>query len=141
VRQWHTGGVYILWTVLVVAALAGMLWLANRIEPHMVNKEGNRFLCSAVFIDRQSSGAYTMSSPREAWVTLLSEGGLQLMDKQRLKRRFGMYKLVGRGTEPPRGKATFVVSNADGDNVVLRLPAGSRMVPILDQIVAERTSR
>ena len=42
----------LLWFLGAVAVCAGLLYLAYRIEPHWVAKDGSRFLTTAELIDR-----------------------------------------------------------------------------------------
>ena len=104
-----------------------MLWGASRIEPHWSSKDGVRFTCRV-----QRLGQY--DAPLGSWREMramvngdrveLSSRGVRGRDMR------GTYALLAQSESPPKGKAIFI---CDGPaRVLLRIPANSRAVPLLE---------
>lgn len=135
----HTPGVIgdLLWIAVPVAACAGMLWLANRIEPHWVAKNGRRFLTTAQVADRHGQ---TLERRHEVRVDVLPDGTLALSRRSVVRRdRTQRFSVISRVPDPPRRKAVFVldaIPSAGGETyLLLRLPARSEAVPVLDALI------
>jgi hypothetical protein len=126
----------VVWVLLFVAVLVAMYWLGYRLDPHFVSKNGYRFLClgQEVEADWQLVGR-----PRETWVYLLADGSLQLRQKRFLRRRTGIYRLIGKAPDPPKKKTVYLVRSDDDPSVAhyvaLRLPSTSKIIPELDSML------
>lgn len=134
----------VLWTVVTIVVLGGMLWLARRIDPHWVAKDGRAFTCRFQPI-RLPTSSSAGGNDRGA---TLSEGRWRsgrgvIIDDQVVvsSRRTSLgqqsllrHSVIGRGTDPPKRQVTFLLS---GDpNYLLTIPASSRAVAVLDSISA-----
>jgi len=131
-----------LWIVVPVAACAGMLWLAHRMEPHWASDDGRRFLTTLQVTDRHGR---PLERRKEIRVSVAPDGTLHLARRRLLRHDVTQpFQVIGRLTPPPRGKAVYVLDtippDAGGTQVQLRLPAGSRAVPVLDQVLADQAS-
>lgn len=129
----------VFWIVVPVAACVGMLWLANRIEPHWSAKDGRRFLTTAQIIDRHGQ---TIERRREVRVTIATDGTLHLSRRSVLRRdQNQLFQVAGASPDPPRGKAIFVLdslpADPSGNRLVLRLPATSPATAALQGVLAD----
>jgi hypothetical protein len=130
-----------------IAVLIGMLWLARRIDPHWVAKDGRSFTCRLQPI-RLPGAMVNANDDRQA---TLSDGrwrngrGVVIDDRVVVSSRratVGQQPLrhlsvIGRGTDPPKRQVTFLLG---GDpNYLVMIPASSRAVAVLDSI-ADRTA-
>ncbi len=124
-------------TVLVIAVLAGLAWVALRLDPHWVSKDGLRFTCKVQQI-RQSGrieGRW-----REARCSIDGER-LRVMVRGLGARPdpFADYRVVGTSPDPPTRVAVFVIRNLAAGHPnegfsLLRLPARSRAIAQLEAI-------
>ena len=125
------------WFLGAVAVCGGLLYLAHRIEPHWVAKDGTRFVTTAQLIDR-SSGA-TTGRVREVRVVILDDGGLMVSRRSFLRTRSGMWRILAKSPSPPRGRELYLLrpvpEDPMDDFLTLRVPAKSRIVPTLDALV------
>ncbi len=120
-----------MWSTLALIgafAICGlMLWGASKIEPHWVSKDGERFTCRV-----QRLGQY--DAPLGSWreMRAIVEGGNLRLSARGLRGRemYGEYLVVGKSEDPPKGKAIYIC--AGPARVVLRIPANSKAVPVLD---------
>jgi hypothetical protein len=130
------------WIVLFFAAMAGLWWVAYKIEPHYASKDGKRFLCtSQEIVEGQPAGR-----TRETRVLILDDGVLHCARKRGLRRDGGLWALVGKSPSPPKRLQVFVAQELlDGhalpNQLAIRVPAKSRVIPLLDEILAEREIR
>jgi hypothetical protein len=127
-------------TVLVLGVLAGLAWVALRMDPHWVSKDGLRFTCRVQQV-RQSGrvdGRW-----RDARCSI--EGDHLRVAVRGLvggPGRFALYHVIGSSDDPPPRRAVFVIRNTAASGVddgllLLRLPASSRAIQRLEAI-AER---
>ncbi len=125
-------------TVLVIAVLAGLAWVALRMDPHWVSKDGLRFTCKVQQIRQNGriEGRW-----REARCSIEGERlrviirGLGIRPDP-----FADYRVVGTSPDPPARAAVYVVRNvaaADPNDGLfsIRLPASSRAIAQLDAIL------
>ncbi len=127
------------WTLLFIAAMGGMWWGASRLEPHYASKDGQRFLCTAQeIIDGEPVGR-----PRETRVMVMVDGALHVSQKRMMRRTGSLWTIAAKSPEPPRKLEIYLLREiADGrqaaGQMAIRIPRSSRMVPILDGIMAGR---
>lgn len=121
------------WFVLSIAVCAGLAWVAFRMEPHWVSKDGRSMLCSGQFIDAHGTphGRW-----RETRVFVPEEGPLHI-EQRRLMRRKASFWQLEQQAEGSRRKAVFLARGHDVDGapafIALRLPASSRALPVLQE--------
>jgi len=127
------------WILLMAGAFAAMAWWAYRADPHWVAKDGRAFTCKIqhfsgpnlqpegrwrdgrAFID----GSHLVVRPRG----LLTAGG----------KASAHYEVVRRG-ESVKNMAVYLVDGGGvngHDFAALRIPAKSRAVPQLDQLLPQ----
>ena len=118
-----------------VAVCIGMLVVAHRIEPHWVAKDGMRFLTMSESVDRFGT---VIGRRREVRGTVLPDGGLMIAHRSLLRSSGKVFRVQAKSPNPPNGREMYVVEQvpppADGSMLVLRLPANSPMVPVLDRL-------
>ncbi len=132
-------GVDFVWFVLFAALIAAMLWGSYKIEPHYASKDGTRFMCNA----QELADGEALSRQKETRVTVMHDGSLHCSQKHMLRRNASLWTLVGKSADPPRGVEVYLAQQlTDGHalpgQLALRLPKKSRVVPVLDQILADR---
>jgi len=133
-------GVDVLWLVLGIAVCVGLLYFASQMEPHRVSKDGKRFLCMG---QRLSPDGQTDGRKREVWITVLDGDQVQVDMKRRLRHSLSHWSLEGKAPSPPKGKSVYVLRTVNDmgtlDRLTIKLPAKSRAVPVLDQMISNRT--
>lgn len=130
----HALTVEYVWLVLAIAGCVGLVWLAYRIEPHWVSKDGHRFLCNAQQLSPQGT---VEGRARETRVTVLPDGSIHLATKRYMRRRQSVWKLASKSDDPPRRREVYLLRHRDPAEgmVALRLPSNSRAVPVLDALL------
>jgi len=126
--------VELLGVVAVVAVCGGLMWVATRIEPHWVSKDGRRFLCNAQQIDLASAQPTTRW--HETRVIVGDAGDLQVDQKRfPLRRSTTFWRVEAESPDPPRGKALFLLRGHDATGqaalLAIRVPRSSRAVAVL----------
>ena len=125
----------------VVAVCAGMLVLASRIEPHWASKDGRRFLTSAQEIDQFGT---PFGRKHEVRVNIDDEA-LVVRRRSMLKPTADLYLLEAKVPSPPRGRAIYLLRKVnptmERTQLALRVPAKSKVVAILDAILAANERR
>lgn len=132
-----------LWSVLFVAVLGVLWWLAHQMEPHYSSKDGTRFMANAQeIIDGKPLGRM-----RETRVNVQPDGLLYCSQKKVMKRNGADFVLVGASTTPPRKLKVYLAHavqdgmSSSATELAIRIPEKSRVVPLLDGILAERALR
>ena len=129
----------VIWLILGIGLCVGLIYLGYRLEPHRVSKDGKRFLCSG---QRLSGNGATDGRKREVWISVLDGGQVQVDVKRHMRRNLSHWTLEGKAPSPPAGKAVYVLRtvNDEGmlDRMAIRLPAKSRAVPVLDEVLSNR---
>jgi hypothetical protein len=124
------------WLLGSVALCAGLLYVAHRIEPHWVAKDGRRFLTSAQPIDRAGAPAGRM---REVRVVVLSDGTLMVSRRSFWRTRSGIWRVQAKAPTPPRGRELYLLrpvpDDPMDDYLTLRVPSKSPVVGLLDERV------
>lgn len=137
----NTGPVDIVWFVGFAAVMAGLWWFAYRMDPHYSSKDGTRFLCNGQdLIDGQPFGR-----KRETRVMVEHDGVLVISQKKLVRRTKARWALVAKSPEPPKGKAVYVARQFDNgkwldDTMTLTMPAKSRVVGVLDEVLQRRAT-
>lgn len=125
----------VLWTVGAVTLCIGLLLVAHRIEPHWVAKDGKRFLTMSEPVDRFGN---VTGRRREVRGVLLQDGGLVLTQRSRFRSASSVWRIEAKSPRPPAGRQVYVLQSVpaapDGSMLVLRLPAKSQLVPVLDRL-------
>jgi hypothetical protein len=135
-------------SLLTAVAIGGVLvWFALRMEPHWVSKDGRRFICRGQIMDRQGN---VHGGWHEYRVQIIDEESdvpgdagapRSRVDAARRsmlrRRRRDQWTVAARSQNPPRRKAVFLLHQLSDDQymLALRLPAGSRAVGVLDDLV------
>jgi hypothetical protein len=126
----------VLWFVGAAVVCGGLLFIAYRIEPHWVAKDGARFLTTSETIDHQGK---VVSRRREVRGTITSDGLIMLGKRTMMKTRSSLWKLAAKGPEVKHGRLLYVLDTvpADpfGEQLILRVPPSSRLVPRLDALL------
>jgi len=130
-------GVDYVWMLVLVVVMGGMWWVAYRMEPHYASKDGHHFLSNA---QEMVDGTAT-SRARETRITVMPDGLLLVAQKRLGRRTTSRYRLVGRSPEPPKKLHVYVAQEvADGSllptQLFIRVPQTSRVVPVLDSLLA-----
>src|SRR4051794_26371976 len=129
----------VVWVVLGIGLCAGLIYLGYRIEPHRVSKDGKRFLCTG---QRLAPGGDTDGRKREVWITVLDGGQLQVDIKRRMHHDLSHWTLEGKAPNPPSGRAVYVLRTVNNlgalDRMAIRLPAKSKAVSVLDDVITNR---
>jgi hypothetical protein len=127
----------LVWFVGAVVVCAGLIYLAYRIEPHWVAKDGTRFITTAQLIDRSTGAAN--GRVREVRILILTDGALMVSRRSFLRTRSGMWRIQAKSPSPPRGRELYLLRPVPeepmDDLLTLRVPAKSRIVPTLDALV------
>jgi hypothetical protein len=137
----QAGGVDVVYLFIAIAVCAGLLYLASRIEPHHVSKDGKRFLCSGQWL---SAAGEIEGRRREVWVNLEASGQLRVDVKRRLRHDVTHWWIEGKSANPPNNRTVFALrtTNILGgvERMVIQMPSKSRAVPVLDDLLANRTT-
>lgn len=130
-----------LWLLGSIAVCVGLAWIALKIEPHWVSRDGRRMLCMGQLLD-------TTGTPRGRWretrVIIPTSGQLQVDQKRLLKRSTSFWSLEQQAppSSPRTRKAVFLLRGHDADGsaalLALKLPANSRAVPLLQERLGSR---
>jgi hypothetical protein len=128
----HAGRVSdVLWVVGAIAAIAGMYWLAFRIEAHHSSRSGRRFITSGQFLDARGEPD---GRPVELRGEYLDGGHVEVTRRRGgLTRTRGTYRLVARSPELSRKRAVYVLESSDGDRLTLRIPPSSTTAALFDE--------
>jgi hypothetical protein len=130
-----------LWWIGTIVVLAGLYVMAFRMEPHWVSKEATSFTCRVREVREDTNEQVGRWRDRHA---VVERGRLRLGGRVTL-RSFGdrsrqhhspPVDVLGRA---PNASSRFAVYVLGGDPPrVLRVPAKSRAVPVLDSLVQPR---
>ena len=135
-------GVEVVWILLFVLVMGAMWWFAYHLEPHYSSKDGRRFLCTA----QEMEGGEPLGRVRETRVLVLPDGLLEISQKRMMRRKHSCWVIVGKSPNPPKKMQVYLAQlRADGQKIpsfiALRLPAKSRCVPVLDELVERERLR
>ena len=126
----------------ILAVCGGLLYLANRIEPHWVAKDGQRFMTVAQDLDQ--FGLPT-GRKREVRVHLdPDEDALFVRSRSMVKPSSGIWQVHARSPKPPRGRVIYVLKkisgSGDSDTMMMRFPEKSRMLPRMEELLTATTA-
>jgi hypothetical protein len=125
----------LLWFLGAIALCGGLLYLAYRIEPHWVAKDGQRFLTTAETLDHLGN---VVGRRREVRGNFLGDGSIVLSRRSFVRTRSSVWRIRAKSPRPPHGREVYVLSpvpaDPDGDMIALRVPASSRLVGLLDAL-------
>lgn len=129
-------------SVTVVLALCALLgWLGFRVEPHWVAKDARRFVCNG---QRLNARGEPQSRWRETRVVLDDSSQVRVGQKQYLRRKESIWRVVSRSDSPPRGKEVFLLTGVDEQGLpamlALRLPRKSRAIATLQAAIVRATA-
>lgn len=128
----------LLWIVGFVAVLAGLYYVAFRIDPHWVSKDGHRFVCHGQLVDRYGN---TLQNWREFRFEVIEHKRIFARRRSRWTRRNeGVWRVSAKSDNPPKNREVYLLASADSDNtdqMAIRLPASSRAVEVLDGLRAQ----
>jgi hypothetical protein len=126
----------VLWMLVAIAICAGLLYLGYRIEPHHVSKDGNRFLCTGVWLSAQGD---TDGRKREVWVNVLPDGQLSVDVKRRLRHDVTHWWIEGKAAKPPPHREVYVLRTINilgaTERMTIKVPSKSRAVSTLDEVM------
>ena len=128
--------------LLLIAFLGGcvlLLWLARRIEPHWVSKDGQQFTCrvAELYPDRGEVGPWS-----EARVAINGDDALTVAVKPKLLRLPGhrspirVLRVAGRADSDRKGLVVYMLTGPDAQ-MALRIPKRSRAIATLDELADE----
>lgn len=127
----------IVWFAIAIAVCGLLGWLAFRIEPHWVSKDGHRFLCNA---QRLTARGEPETRWRETRVIVNNADQVQVDQKRFMRRTSTFWQVVSRSEDPPRGREVFLLTGFDDRGtpvmLALRLPKKSRAVATLQRLLA-----
>lgn len=131
----------VLWLLLAVAVCAGLLYIGYRMEPHHVSKDGTRFLTTGQRLSQQGT---TDGRKREVWVSVQPNGQLQVDVKRRMHHDLSYWSIEGKAPEPPPRREVYVLRSLDTfgktQRMTIKVPAHSRSVAVLDEVLSNRSS-
>jgi hypothetical protein len=135
----QAGDVDVVYLVLALAICAGLLYLGYRIEPHHVSKDGRRFLCTGQWL---SDDGDTDGRRREVWVDVEASGQLRVNVKRRMRHDVTHWWIEGKSENPPRNRMVYALRSINilggVERMVIQVPAKSRAVPALDELLANK---
>ncbi len=130
----------VLWLLLALGVCLVLLYLGYRIEPHHVNKDGHRFLCTGQWISAEGD---LDGRRREVWVDVEQSGQLRVDVKIRLRHDVTHWWIEGKSPKPPRRRTVYALRTINilggVERMTIQLPAKSRAVPVLDELMAKAT--
>ena len=126
------------WLLLALAVCAALVYLGYRIEPHHVNKDGSRFLCTGQWISAEGD---LDGRRREVWVDVEQSGKLRVDVKIRLRHDVTHWWIEGKSPKPPRRRTVYALRTINilggVERMTIQLPTKSRAVRVLDELMAK----
>jgi hypothetical protein len=127
--------------LLLIAFVGGcvlLLWLARRIEPHWVSRDGQQFTCrvAELFAERGEVGPWS-----EARVAINGDDSLTVAVKPRFLRLPGhrnpirVFRVAGRADSDRKGLVVYLLTGEQ--QMALRVPKRSRAVAMLDELAKQ----
>jgi len=128
--------------LLLIAFLGGcvlLLWLARRIEPHWVSKDGQQFTCRVAELSPERGEVGPWS---EARVAINGDDALTVAVKPKLLRLPGhrspirVLRVAGRADSDRKGLVVYMLTGPEAQ-MALRIPKRSRAIATLDELADE----
>ena len=119
------------WTIVLLGTVAGLFWLASRIEPHWSSADGTRFTCRVQEID-------TTGRPTTRWYEArceVVEGGVAITKKVLMRKGQAVdpRPVSARSDHAPRRKAIYLL--AGSPIYAVRVPSSSRAAERMDALL------
>jgi hypothetical protein len=122
-----------LWIIGFVAVVAGLYYVAYRVDPHWASKDGRRFVCHGQLVDHYGN---TLQNWREYRFKVLDHDRLLARRHSRWTRRNeGVWRVAAKSDNPPKNREVYLLASADGantDQMAIRLPASSPAITVLE---------
>jgi hypothetical protein len=122
-----------LWIIGFVAVVAGLYYVAYRVDPHWASKDGRRFVCHGQLVDHYGN---TLQNWREYRFKVLDHDRILARRHSRWTRRNeGVWRVAAKSDNPPKNREVYLLASADGgntDQMAIRLPASSPAVAVLE---------
>lgn len=120
----------------ILAICGGMLFLASRIEPHWVSRDGSRFFAVVRELDQWGT---QVGRKREVRVYLDDDSDALLIARRSVMRPSSSEWLIkSKAPKPPRGRVEFHLKNvspAEVTTLALRVPTRSKILPQLEEML------
>ncbi len=124
----------LLWFLAAVGVCGSMYWLAWRIEPHWVAKDGTRFVTTAQTVEP----GLAPGKRREVRVAIVGDGQLMVSRRSMVRSESAVWRVRAKAPAPPRGKEIYLCDALPADpmapSLLLRVPTKSSIVPALDRM-------
>ena len=119
------------WTIVLLGTVAGLFWLASRIEPHWSSSDGTHFTCRVQEID-------ATGRPTTRWYEArceLVEGEVAITKKVLMRKGQAVdpRPVSARSDHAPRRKAIYLLPGAP--MYAVRVPSSSRAADRLDALL------
>lgn len=124
----------VLWTVGFVVVLVGLWYVAYRMDPHWVSKDGERFISNAQLMDHHGN---TLGGWKEYRFEVLPDGSIASRRRSRwVPKDERLWRVRAKSEDRSPKKALFLFAETDpsGDMIAVRMPASSRAVPVLERL-------
>ena len=121
------------WIVGFVAVLAGLYYVAFRVDPHWVSKDGRRFICHGQLIDNHGNTLQTWHEYRFEVID-----NTRIMGRRRspwAHRSQGVWRVAAKSDNPPKKREVFLLASTESgitDQMAIRLPSSSRAIHVLE---------
>ncbi len=121
----------LLWTIVLLGTVAGLFWLAARIEPHWSSPDGSRFTCRVQEID-------ATGRPTTRWYEArceVVEGGVAITKKVLMRKGQAVdpRPVSARSDHAPRRKAIYLLAGTP--LYAVRVPSSSRAAERMDALL------
>lgn len=149
--------------IAVVAACAAMWWLAYKLEPHWVSRDGQRVVCYGQALDKRGA---PQGRWRELRVTKVKSNtvevrlrrGSLVVDRhtkstglslagdivRRRGKRPSYWRVAGQTPDPPRKKVVYLLNSPNDQDLpemlAIRMPANSKAIPMLESVSVNRVA-
>ena len=124
------------WVIGAFAVCIAMLVVAQRMEPHWVAKDDQRFLTTSDLVGRDG---HAIASRREVRGVIASDGTITLSTRRFMRTRKSEWRLRSKSPTTDRGRALYLLDpippDPAGDTMILRVPTSSRLGPMFDALI------
>lgn len=132
----------IVWFIVVLAGMGALGWFAYGMDPHYSSKDGTRFLSNT----QEFMGGKSIARKREARCAVLPDGTIHVTQKAGMRRKMQVWTLVGKQAHDKKPLTLYIGQRRDPSEpapiqLMIRVPNRSRVVPVLDQLLAKRAEQ